>query len=451
MQQGELKRVLARKEVLALAFGAMVGWSWVALAGQWVGTAGALGTVTAFVLGGLLMVLIALVYAELAAAMPYVGGEHVYSLRALGTGGSFVCTWAIVFAYVSVAAFEAVALPTVLEYLFPQLKVGYLWTVGGYPVYATWVGVGMSAAVVMTAINVMGVKLAARVQTLVTLFLLLVGALFVTGALYEGRVTNLSPLYRDGFAGVAGVLVMVPFMFVGFDIIPQAAQEIKLPARQIGKVMLVSVVMAACWYGLIVLGVGLSLPEEARAQAKLATADASGTVWGNPWAAQLVILAGVAGIITSWNAFLMGGARAIFAMARAGQLPSFLGRLHPEYNTPSNAVLLIGLLSLLAPLFGHKTLVWLVDAGSLGVVVAYALVALSFLRLRRREPTMERPFRVAGGRAIGSLALVASLGFMTLYFPGSPAGLVWPYEWAVVSGWVLLGAAFYLWAWLSRP
>ena len=85
-RQGQLIRVLKRREVLALAFGAMIGWSWVALAGTWLDSAGSLGAISAFLIGGAVIAFIGLTYAELASAMPLVGGEHTYSLRALGPG-----------------------------------------------------------------------------------------------------------------------------------------------------------------------------------------------------------------------------------------------------------------------------------------------------------------------------------------------------------------------------
>jgi len=98
-------RVLGRKEVLALAFGAMIGWSWVVLSGTWIYSAGTVGAILAFLFGGLVMLVIGLTYAELASALPFAGGEHVYSHRALGTGASFICTWAIILGYVSVGFF----------------------------------------------------------------------------------------------------------------------------------------------------------------------------------------------------------------------------------------------------------------------------------------------------------------------------------------------------------
>ena len=93
----------------------MIGWSWVVLSGAWIDGAGTLGAMLAFAIGGGVMVLIGLTYAELASALPFAGGEHVYAERAFGPGAAFICTWSITLArYVSVCAFEAVALPTVV-------------------------------------------------------------------------------------------------------------------------------------------------------------------------------------------------------------------------------------------------------------------------------------------------------------------------------------------------
>ena len=107
------------------------------------------------------MVLIALTYAELEAAMPKVGGEHVYAERAFGRHVSFVCTWALLLGYVAVVAFEVVALPFALSYLFPAINIGSLWQVAGYDVYASQVAIGIAVAVGLTIVNVRGIAKAA--------------------------------------------------------------------------------------------------------------------------------------------------------------------------------------------------------------------------------------------------------------------------------------------------
>lgn len=440
MPGGQFVRVVRRREVLALAFGAMIGWSWVALTGNWIDRAGSIGAMLAFTIGGIAVVLVGLTYAELASAMPKAGGEHVYSMRALGRTASFICTWAILLGYVSVVAFEAVALPTVVDYLVPGFSRGYLWTIAGWDVELSWVLVGVIAAIAMTAINIIGIRTAAKLQFLVTALVIAVGVLLIGGAATAGSTENMQPLFDNGAKGLLGVLVMVPFMFVGFDVIPQSAEEVDIPFSEIGRTLMLSILMAVLWYVLIIGAVSMGLPEIDRVASSLPTADATAALFGGNWAAKLLVIAGIGGILTSWNAFLIGGSRALYALARAGQLPASLGALHPRYNTPHNAVLLIGALSVLAPLFGRPALVWLVDAGGLGIITAYAFVAWSFLKLRKAEPDLPRPYKVRRGRLIGTTALVLSLAIASLYLPISPAALIWPYEWLIVIAWVLLGA-----------
>lgn len=444
----QLSRVLARKDVLALAFGAMIGWGWIVLTGNWIISAGSVGAIAAFLLGGLVIVLVGLTYAELASAMPQVGGEHVYAYRAMGHFASFFCTWAIVLGYVSVVAFEAVALPTVIEYLFPSYSVGHLWTVAGWDVKATWVGVGVAGSLAMMWINYVGVRTAAMVQKVVTLLILVVGVMFITGALFEGELTTMRPLFssENGVAGgIMLVIIAVPFLFVGFDVIPQAAEEINLPFREIGRVLMLSVILAVFWYTFIVLATSMTMTPAELAGSELAVPDAMQIVFHGAWASKLMVLAGIAGILTSWNAFYVGGSRAIYALAHSGMLPAFLSKLHPHYRTPVNAILLIGIVSSLAPLLGRSAMVWLVVAGGLGIVIAYLFVSLSFVILHYREPEMERPFRVRHPRLVGYLAVILSLVLTGLYMPGSPSALG-PIEWAMFVGWMVLGLGLYLWS-----
>ena len=167
--------------------------------------------------------------------------------------------------------------------------------------------------------------------------------------------------------------------------------------------------------------------------------------FGASWAGKLMVLAGMAGIVTSWNAFYIGGSRAIYALARAGMLPAVFARLHPKHRTPYVAILAIGLVSTIAPFFGRSTAVWLVDAGGLGIVIAYLFVAASFVVLRLREPDMPRPFRTRGGITLGVIAIVLSIAIVGLYLPMSPSALK-PVEWLLFAVWMGVGLALYVWA-----
>ena len=125
-------------------------------------------------------------------------------------------------------------------------------------------------------------------------------------------------------------------------------------------------------------------------------------------------------------------------------LPPIFSKIHPKYKTPFVGVLFIGILSCVSPFFGRNILVWLVNAGSFMVVIAYGFVAFAFIQLRNTEPEMDRPFRVPFGKSIGVLALMMSLMLGSLYLPFSPSALIWPYEWVVVLLGGLLGLFFYI-------
>ncbi|HXD29111.1 MAG TPA: APC family permease [Arthrobacter sp.] len=441
-----LIKALGSWDTLAIGFGAMIGFGWVVLTGGWLESAGTMGAVLAFAAGGVIMALVGLTYSELVAAMPLAGGEHNYVIRGMGARWAFICSWAITGGYITIVAFEAVALPRTALYLFPGLKSIKLWEIAGSEVYLSWALVGAGAALILTVLNIMGIKLASAAQTFAVVFLLIVGLLLVTGSFVGGETGNLQPLFNGGVSGFVAVLVVVPFLFVGFDVIPQSAEEVKIPARQVGKLVVVSVIMAAIWYIMVVLTTASSMDVKELAGADLATADGMTALWGTEVMGKVLVAGGIAGIVTSWNSFLIGASRLIFAMGRSQMLPAWFGRLHPKFRTPTNALLFIGALSVAAPFFGEAMLGWLVDSGSPSIVIAYFLVAVSFLLLRRREPAMDRPLRVGGrgngGLFIGALAAVLCLGLTSLYLPGMPASLD-AAPWILFGLWWVAGAAFF--------
>lgn len=432
-------KVLKSREVIALAFGAMIGWSWVLMTGVWLTDAGTLGTLIAFAVGGFAVALIGLTYSELAAAMPQAGGEHIYTQRALGQRWSFVCTWALLFSYVNVCLYEAVALPTAVEYLLPQIRIGTLWTFLGSEVDAGFVLIGAAGAALITWINMLGIRTAATMQTVVTGLIVVSGLLLISGAALFGDVDNAKPLIATPATGIIAVLIMVPALLVGFDVIPQSAEEIDLTPNKIGRLLVISVACAVAWYVLIAFAVGLGLTPQQQVSSSMATADAAKSLWQQPRAGALLVLGGIGGILTSWNAFIVGGSRVLYALAKSGHVPAIFARMHPKYQTPYVGIATIGVLSMAAPLFGKTILVWLINSGSFAVTIAFLFVAVSFLVLRRSEPDMPRPFRVSHPNLVGYGAVVLSLGLLSAFLPWSDSALQWPEEWVTIVVWAMLG------------
>lgn len=455
-QKSKFDKVMGAWDILVIAFGAMIGWGWVINSGDWITTAGFAGSIIAMLIGGVMVFFVGLTYAELTSAMPQCGGEHVFSYRAMGPTGSFVCTWMIILGYVATSAFEATALPTVITYLFPEFNQVYLYSIAGKDIYLTTILLGVGVAVLITFINIRGAKTAAILQTVLTAIIAIAGILLVVGSAVNGDGANITgQMWESGTGTTLGsvfkVACMTPFLFIGFDVIPQAAEEINVPYKKIGKIMLLSIFLAVAWYLLIIFAVCYIMPQSAIAQEMssqngLVSAKAIEIAFRSPLMGKVLIIGGLCGIITSWNSFLMGGSRALYSMGESLMIPKMFGKLG-KHKTPEAAIILCGIACVVAPFFGRGVLVWLVDAASFSCVIAYMFVSISFCILRKKKPEMARPYKVKAGRFVGVMAVLMA-GFMTLLYivPASfSAALVWQ-EWIVVGIWLALGAFFYFYS-----
>ncbi len=190
-KKSDFDKVLSAWDVLVIAFGAMIGWGWVVSTGDWIMEGGVLGAMLGFAIGGIMVFFVGLTYAELTSAMPQCGGEHVFSYKAMGPIGSFICTWMIVLGYVSVVCFEACALPTIVAYIYPDFLTGYMYTVAGFDIYASWLAVAILVSVFITAINIVGTKTAAILQTILTVIIGGVGILLIAASALTGTTANL--------------------------------------------------------------------------------------------------------------------------------------------------------------------------------------------------------------------------------------------------------------------
>lgn len=455
-QKSKFDKVMGAWDILVIAFGAMIGWGWVINSGDWITTAGFAGSIIAMLIGGVMVFFVGLTYAELTSAMPQCGGEHVFSYRAMEPTGSFVCTWMIILGYVATSAFEATALPTVITYLFPKFNQVYLYSIAGKDIYLTTILLGVGVAVLITFINIRGAKTAAILQTVLTAIIAIAGILLVVGSAVNGDGANITgQMWESGTGTTLGsvfkVACMTPFLFIGFDVIPQAAEEINVPYKKIGKIMLLSIFLAVAWYLLIIFAVCYIMPQSAIAQEMssqngLVSAKAIEIAFRSPLMGKVLIIGGLCGIITSWNSFLMGGSRALYSMGESLMIPKMFGKLG-KHKTPEAAIILCGIACVAAPFFGRGVLVWLVDAASFGCVIAYMFVSISFCILRKKKPEMARPYKVKAGRFVGVMAVLMA-GFMTLLYivPASfSAALVWQ-EWIVVGIWLALGVFFYFYS-----
>ncbi len=284
-------------------------------------------------------------------------------------------------------------------------------------------------------------KKAAWTQTAVAL--LLVGSIVLLAALALGQnpdFKNLTPGFAPGVSkwdAVFAIVAMAPWAFIGFDCIPQAAEEYDFKPKFGTVILVVAVIMAALLYMTVNTITAVMMPwqELLAAGHSWPTGYIVATYLGK-FGLLVLGTAMFCAVFSGMNAFYMATSRLLYAMANENALPSWLGHLNRKAS-PDYAILSIMVLSLLAPWFGREVLGWIVDMTSVGasVVFAYTCAASAVLAKRRRQP-----FRIF----LGVLGLLFSLFFIVLLLvPGMPGFLSVP-SWICLGVWVLMGVVFFM-------
>lgn len=448
----QLERAVGTRQYFTLAFGTIIGVGWIIFLGQWIAPAGPLGAIIGFAAGTLLMLLVGLCYAEMAAAFPVSGGELAYVYETFGPGVAFLTGWALAFVYICVTGWEALSLSVLLENLFPGIGGAEIYSLAGAPIRTGGLAIGVLGIGVIGALNYRGVRQAARFQEILTFTFLALSVTFIGAGLIFGDVSNLTPALRAAegrsvLGGIVAVMVTVPFFLAGFDAIPQAMEERSegTSARAAARMIVVALIAAGTFYVLILLSASMVVPWERLATfERLPAAAAFEAAFDSPGFGRVVLIAGVLGLLTTWNAIFIAATRLLFALGRARLLPPVFARIHPRYETPSFAVLFVSGLGALSLLLGTGAIGPLVNTSSLFFSLTFMLVCWGVIRLRATRPDLDRPYRVPGGRVTAGLALLAGAGFSFLAAREPYLGADGiPLEWWIVLAAILLGCVFW--------
>ncbi len=439
----KLQRVMRPVDVWGLALGAIIGWGCFVLPGTaFLPKAGPGGTAMGMLIGALLIIVIAVSYGYLIRKFPISGGEFIYAKEAFGKRNAFVCGWAMILAYWSLIPLNATALAMISRYLFPGIiQQGLLYEIAGWEVYAGEVILASSAIILMALLNIRGIKQAAWMQTAIALTL--VGCILVITFLVFciSDWSNLAPGFPDGrrwWKGVFSIVAMAPWAFIGFDCIPQSAEEYNFSHKKSTFIMISAVLVAAILYIAVcaVTAVGVE-PWQQLLDSR--NAWPTGYVVRNTMGLAGIIVLGVAmfcAVVSGMNAFYISTSRLMYAMAKEGSLPKWFEHLSPKYGTPSNAILFTMAMSLFAPWFGREILLWIVDMTSVGAAIVFAYTTGSAAVIGYRNGS--RKYTV-----FGIVGCLFSLFFLSLLIiPGMPGYLTFQSR-VVLFVWILIGVAFY--------
>jgi amino acid transporter len=441
-QRVELQKSLRPLHVTSLALGCIIGWGCFVLAGDFLARAGPLGATIGLLAGAALMLLIVESYAPLVERFPVAGAEFAHAYYAAGRYHAYLCGWFLTLGYLSIIPLNATALALLGKFLAPELFArGLLYSVAGWNVYLGEVLLASTAILLVGYFNYRSVRSVGVFQLVLTSVLVATVLLIAIGTLLspESAIDNFRPLFSSERTPVAGILAMVavaPWLYVGFDTLPQAAEELSFSHKQTRRLMVVSILAGAAMYVTVLLCTAAVGPwQELVGEGSPWLTGATVRRTLGPIGLTILGLAVGAGIFTGINGFYLASSRLLFSMGRAKLLPESFGRIHPEHGTPHVAIAFACVVSLLAPWFGRQALLWVVDMSALGTAFGYAytcFAAYVLLKSRGRRTALA----VAG--------TVASLGFVVLLtVPGMPAFMSRP-SWVALGGWVALGLLLFL-------
>jgi len=421
-QPTNLKRGLTLVTLFTLLTGAMVGMAWAVLANVFLDRGGP-ASMLSLLIAAAFTLCVGLCFAELCSIMPVAGGAYIYVRRAMNKFSGFSAGWLLLLAYAAMMPGECTIIGKLVAGIAPGVPVA-------------WVGV--AAATIFTIINLLGITFSAVVQLILTVILF--GGIFAYALPGLGNIQaeNLMPFFGRG---VAGMFLMVPIYFLGFmgyDILPQAAQEVKSPVRKMVFVIPLSIFFVLLAYLSVAITNAGVLPWEqiAKSTDPIPIMPIATKLLG-PSGPMIIILAGLCGLVTTMNGFVVGASRLMMAMAKDGEIPGFFGTVNKRFGVPHWAILFIGVLGIIGSFVPQ--LIVLFDTAASAVLVTYALTAISVITLRRKEPDIERPYKVPWGYTIPILALIGVVPTFLISL-----GILTTEALIVFVAWFVIGVIYYL-------
>ena len=428
-----LARKLRVVDYFTLGWGTMVGVGWLVVMDDWLLRGGVLGAVLGFAIGGSLLLPIGYVYGRLVMAMPDAGGEIAYTARAFPRPVSFATGWIMLLAYFVVCPWEAVALGKIAGYIFPALNSMELYRIAGRPIYLPHLVIGLGLTGLLILLNYRGVRLSATFQNWTAFGTIALFVVFVAFGAAKGSPQNLPPLFtHSGLISVLLVMQIVPYFMTGYESVGKAAEEASPEFRAQGyfKAIWMAIFVGIAFYVIVIAAVGYAAPWQRLTNQPFMTAVAFQHAAGSRWIVRVILAAALLSLFKVFNGNFLAATRLVFALGRRGLVDERAATVHPRNQTPSVAVLAVGLATAACMFLGDSILVPISEVGSVASAAGWLAACASYHRMAIG----------AGQRFVAATgALIALLMILMKIAPGIP-GNFHGYEWLALGLWIVLGA-----------
>ncbi len=428
-----LARKLRLIDYFALGFGVTVGTAWLVTMDDLLARGGSLGAVLGFAAGGLMLLPIGYVYGQLVTAIPDSAGEAAYAARYFSPRAGFAAGWMMFLNYFLTCPFEALAAGRIAGYLFPSLHSFELYRLGGRPVYLPQMVLGLAITALLTWLNWKGIQASARFLKASTFLFLAFVLVFALAGAKHGALSNLSPLFsRAPLISVFLVWQVVPWIMAGFESVVKCVEEAApdFRDRDYSVAITLTIVVSAAFYCFVIAAVAYVAPwQMLNHKDPFPTALAFERAVHARWIVDLIMASALVAVLKTFNGSMVASSRLLFAMGRMNLLERRMAHIHPVNQTPSTAVLAVGVATTVAIFLGEALLIPILEVGAIAAAVAWMSACASYYRMK---PAL-------GGRAAAMVGLlVTSMMILAKIVPVVP-GHFTIYEWIALGIWAGLG------------
>ena len=423
----KLKREVGMLGLTSITVGGIIGSGIFALAATMGSTAGP-AAIVALVMLGVVVILLALPYAELSAAYPITGGPYALPRRALGNFGGFLIGWGyFLYAFIGTAAI----IDVFIEYLGTYVGgVTYTSSTGVLTLTLAGVLIALAFLVAYTLLNIAGVKWGTAFAIVTTFSKVIPLVLFGLIGLLFLRVGNFTMFGFSpfGWTGVMFAMSLGFFAFTGFEAASIPAEEVQNPKRTLPRATILSVAIVTAIYALVAVAflggirwfaVGVTPGDWGSTGSLLLNNIADG--WGLAILGTIVVVGAILSTLGAGGDWVLLQGRMPYAMAKDHLFFKSMARIHPRFGTPAVALIfasvLTGIVLVALPSFPEVALV-----ASITTLLPYGAASLALLVLRRTDPSAERPYRLPGAWLVTPIAFVFAT--VLIYWASWPWTLV---------------------------
>ena len=413
----------------------MVGVGWLVVMDDWLGRGGPLGAILGFAIGGVLLLPIGYVYAQLVMAIPDASAEIAYTAKVFPQSVSFATGWMMVLAYFIVCPWEAVAVGRIAGYIFPQLNSIPLYAIAGKPVFLPHLVMGLTLTALLTFLNYRGIRLSATFQNWTAFGTLALFVVFVGFGAARGSLQNFPPLFSGTgtLISIFLVLQIVPYFMTGFESVAKAAEEAgpDLRSREFFKAIMMAIVVGVLFYTIVIAAVAYAASWKSLTSLPFMTAVAFQRAAGSRWIVNVIMAAALLSLLKCFNGNFVAASRVVFALGRGGFINRRLAAVHPRNQTPSLAVIWTGIVTGACMFLGQAILVPVTEVGSVASATGWMAACASYFAMR---PTR-------GKRTIAAVGILVGIAMILMKIIPALPGHFSRYEWIALLLWIILGAA----------